>query len=233
MRPSNGCADDLRTKIRAERLSNGYPSQGPTEPPLHRNSALLVEADWSVAFSCRGTTPDFGPRSLCVLESCLLLSRTATHGQSPSAGVDVPSLTYSLCWRTHLSREALAPEALSAQLAVLTCSLSWRSHLHREALRPRLCLPDARHKPTRPLGAVTCFARPCARCFVCPLTNSTSWRSHLLREALRPMLCLPNSRFNPRPAAVPDTPRPAAVPDNSPAHGVVPNTPRPAAVQNV
>ena len=121
--------------------SNGYPSQGPTEPPLHRNSALLVEAHWSVAFSCRGTTPDFGPRPLCVLESCLFLSRTATHGQSPSSGVDVPSLTYSLCWR---------------------------SHLRREALRPMLCLPDARHKPTRPLDVDTCFARPCARCFVCP-----------------------------------------------------------------
>ena len=104
-----GCADDLRTKIRAERLSNGYPSQGPTEPPLHRNSALLVEAHWSVASSCRGITPDFGPRPLCVLESCLLLSRTATHGQSPSAGVDVPSLTFSLCWRSHLRREALRP----------------------------------------------------------------------------------------------------------------------------
>ena len=97
----------LAQKIRAERPSNGYPSQGPTEPPLHRNSALLVEAHWSVAFSCRGTTLDFGPRPLCVLESCLLLSRTATHGQSPSAGVDVPSLTYSLCWRSHLRREAL------------------------------------------------------------------------------------------------------------------------------
>ena len=116
VRPSNGCADDLRTKIRAERLSNGYPSQGPTEPPLHRNSALLVKAHWSVASSCRGITPDFGPRPLCVLESCLSLSRTATHGQSPSAGVDVPSLTYSLCWR---------------------------SHLRREALRPRLCLPNS------------------------------------------------------------------------------------------
>ena len=94
-------------------------SQAPTEPPLtHRtlSRALLVEAHWSVAFSCRGTTPDFGPRPLCVLESCLLLSRTATHGQSPSAGVDVPSLTYSLCWR---------------------------SHLRREALRPRLCLPNS------------------------------------------------------------------------------------------
>ena len=140
-RPSNGCADDLRTKIRAERLSNGYRSQGPTEPPLHRNSALLVEAHWSVAFSCLGTTPDFGPRPLCVLESCLLLSRTATHGQSPGACVDVPSLT---------------------------CSLCWRSHKRREALRPRLCLPNSRHKPTRPLDVDTCFARPCARCFVCP-----------------------------------------------------------------
>ena len=28
-------------------------------------------------FSCRGTTPDFGPRPLCVLESCLL--RTVTR----------------------------------------------------------------------------------------------------------------------------------------------------------
>ena len=140
-RPSNGCADDLRTKIRAERLSNGYRSQGPTEPPLHRNSVLLVEAHWSVAFSCLGTTPDFGPRPLCVLESCLLLSRTATHGQSPGACVDVPSLT---------------------------CSLCWRSHKRREALRPRLCLPNSRHKPTRPLDVDTCFARPCARCFVCP-----------------------------------------------------------------
>ena len=204
------------------RLSNGYRSQAPTEPPLHRISALLVEAHWSVAFSCRGTTPDFGPRPLCVLESCLFLSRTATHGQCPGAGVDVPSLTYSPCGRSHMLREALAPEALSAQLAVLTCSLKlaqslasrglapealsdklavlscslglaqslasrglapealsaqltvmtnstkWRSHLHREALRPMLCLPDARHKPTRPLDVDTCFARPCARCFVCP-----------------------------------------------------------------
>ena len=140
-RPSNGCADDLRTKIRAERLSNGYRSQGPTEPPLHRNSVLLVEAHWSVAFSCLGTSPDFGSRLLCVLESCLLLSRTATHGQSPGACVDVPSLT---------------------------CSLCWRSHKRREALRPRLCLSNSRHKPTRPLDVDTCFARPCARCFVCP-----------------------------------------------------------------
>ena len=116
-RPSNGCADDLRTKIRAERLSNGYRSQGPTEPPLHRNSVLLVEAHWSVASCGRGIVPDFGPRPLCVLESsCLLLSRTATHGQSPGACVDVPSLTCSLCWRSH-----------------------WR----REALRPRLCLPNS------------------------------------------------------------------------------------------
>ena len=128
-------------QIRAERPSNGYRSQGPTEPPLHRNSVLLVEAHWSVAFSCLGTTPDFGPRPLCVLESCLLLSRTATHGQSPGACVDVPSLT---------------------------CSLCWRSHKRREALRPRLCLPNSRHKPTRPLDVDTCFARPCARCFVCP-----------------------------------------------------------------
>ena len=116
-RPSNGCADDLRTKIRAERLSNGYRSQGPTEPPLHRNSVLLVEAHWSVASCGRSIAPDFGPRPLCVLESsCLLLSRTATHGQSPGACVDVPSLTYSLCWR---------------------------SHKRREALRPRLCLPNS------------------------------------------------------------------------------------------
>ena len=110
-------------KIRAERLSNGYPSQGPTEPPLHRNSALLVEAHWSVASSGRGITPDFGPRPLCVLESsCLLLSRTATHGQSPSACVDKPD-QLALSWRSHLRREALAPEALSAQTLSLTCAV--------------------------------------------------------------------------------------------------------------
>ena len=143
-RPSNGCADDLRTKIRAERLSNGYRSQGPTEPPLHRNSVLLIEAHWSVASCGRGIAPDFGPRPLCVLESsCLLLSRTATHGQSPGACVDVPSLTYSPCWCSHLRREALAPEALSAQLAVLTCSLKLsQSHASRglapEALSAQL-----------------------------------------------------------------------------------------------
>ena len=152
---SNGCAGLLRTKKselscadvgqKSELSVYQMAIQAKVPLSLHstENSALLVEAHWSVASSCRGITPDFGPRPLCVLESCLLLSRTATHGQSPSAGVDVPSLTYSLCWRSHLRREALAPEALSAQLAVLTCSLSWRSHLRREALRPRLCLPNS------------------------------------------------------------------------------------------
>ena len=121
--------------------------------------------------------------------------------------------------------------------------------LASRGLAPMLCLPDARHKPTRPLDVDTCFARPCPRCFVCPSrchdflvksaqslasrglapealsaqlasqTNSSTRCGHLLREALRPMLCLPNSRFNPWPAAGPDPPRPAAVPDNSPADG--------------
>ena len=147
---SNGCAGLLRTK-KSElcvhqmvvRTTFGQKSELSVyqmaiqaKVPLHRNSALLVEAHWSVAFSCLGTTPDFGPRPLCVLESCLLLSRTATHGQSPSAGVDVPSLTYSLCWRSHLRREPLAPEALSAQLAVLTCSLKLAQSLASRGLAP-------------------------------------------------------------------------------------------------
>ena len=123
-------------KIRAERPSNGHPSQGPTEPPLRRNSALLVEAHWSVASSGRAITPDFGWRPLCVIESCLLLSRTATHGQCPSAGVDVPSLAYSPFWRSHKRREALAPEALSLQLAVLTCSLKLAQSLASRGLAP-------------------------------------------------------------------------------------------------
>ena len=167
VRPSNGCADDFRTKIRAERLSNGYPSQGPTEPPLHRNSALLVEAHWSAASSGRGITPYFGPRLLCVLESCLLLSRTATHGQSPGAGVDVPSLTYSPCWRSHLRREALAPEAASCQLSFSTCSL-------------KLAQSIASRGPAPEAWSAQLAA----------LTNSLTHGRHSCHVALRQTLCL-------------------------------------------
>ena len=140
-----------------------------------------------------GAAPDSSPRTLCATESRLLLS-LVSHSRTESWCLRrrvKPDLLVLLA-QSHASR-GLAPDALSAQLAAMTFSSNRRSHLLREALRPML----SAHSLTPLVGAISSFARPCARCVVCPLTNSTSWRFQLLREASRPMLCPPNSLSSP------------------------------------
>ena len=87
---------------------------------------LLVVAHCSVATGDRRQRARFRPEnSVCHRVSSLALS-SATQGQCPGACVDVSSLTYSSCWR---------------------------SHTLREALRPLLCLPNSLFNPPAGCGA--------------------------------------------------------------------------------
>ena len=95
----------------------------------------------------------------------LLAQSQASRGLAPEAlSAQLAVSTCSLKLSQSLASRGLAPEALSSQLSVSTCSLKLVQSLASRGLAPEAFADQLLDK----VGAVTCIARPCVRFFVFP-----------------------------------------------------------------